>query len=161
MAGSQQPRQQLEQLLEEAYILRVELEQKLLVTSGPVERANLRLDLRKVKDDITRLEAELEALKQKNRASSQPSTRPEQPGYNASKSTSATENINPASSQSTSELRRLKVFLCHSSGDKERVRELYHRLKNEALTPGSMKKTSSPVRIGVKKSKKRLKLPMW
>src|SRR5690349_20632046 len=135
MAGSQQPRQHLEQLLEEAYILRVELEQKLLVTSGPVERANLRLDLQKVKDHIARLEAELEALKQKNSASSQPATGTEQPSYNAGKSTSATENIKPASSQPTSELRRLKVFLCHSSGDKERLRELYHRLKADGFDP--------------------------
>lgn len=30
---------------------------------------------------------------------------------------------------------RLKVFLCHASGDKEEVRELYHRLKADGFIP--------------------------
>jgi TIR domain len=31
--------------------------------------------------------------------------------------------------------RRLRVFLCHSSGDKPAVRDLYHRLKNDGFAP--------------------------
>ncbi len=32
-------------------------------------------------------------------------------------------------------LRRLRVFLCHSSQDKHRVRQLYHQLKTANVGP--------------------------
>jgi hypothetical protein len=35
--------------------------------------------------------------------------------------------------QATTSLERSKVFLCHSSGDKEQVRDLYHRLTRDGV----------------------------
>jgi len=44
--------------------------------------------------------------------------------------------------------RRLRVFLCHSSGDKPAVRDLYRRLRPTDSRPGSMKKNYCQARIG-------------
>ncbi|GAB1451908.1 hypothetical protein MASR2M47_19640 [Draconibacterium sp.] len=35
----------------------------------------------------------------------------------------------------TTEISKLKIFLCHASEDKEKVRELYWRLFNEGFDP--------------------------
>ena len=43
------------------------------------------------------------------------------------------------------------VFLCHAKEDIQFVRSLYHRLKQENLTPGWMKSTFFLARIGILK----------
>jgi len=41
----------------------------------------------------------------------------------------------PLPATSTELPRRLKVFLCHASGDKPAVRDLYHRLRSDGIVP--------------------------
>ena len=43
--------------------------------------------------------------------------------------------MTPQSDTPTELTRRLKVFLCHASGDKPAVRELYHRLRAAGFDP--------------------------
>ena len=54
--------------------------------------------------------------------------------------------------QHTSKTRALHVFLCHSSGDKPTVRELYRRSAPKVLTLGWMRKSCCPDRTGNGKS---------
>src|SRR4051812_32632959 len=45
------------------------------------------------------------------------------------------ETAQDTASGSPQPLRQLRVFLCHSSEDKARVRDLYHRLNSSGLKP--------------------------
>jgi len=47
----------------------------------------------------------------------------------------ATQKPSPTIQLNSESSRRLRVFLCHSSGDKQSVRNLYHRLRKEGVEP--------------------------
>ncbi len=107
MSLSEQRRQQLENQLEAAVKLEDELNERLLASANdPVNRNKHQLELRQVRGQIDQLEAEL------NRPGSLPTS--------------------PAQAVTNQPLR---VFLCHSSGDKAVVRQLYQQLLADGFDP--------------------------
>ena len=77
----------------------------------------------------------LEGIKARWRAAQQPSislTTSESSEGKSDEKAHYEDGVNPIIPHTVNSPRRLRTFLCHSSGDKPTVRELYHRLRSAA-----------------------------